>query len=110
MTASTPFLTAAAKLAPLASRNVEVSALPWQPMRWPGVEMKVLLEDQETGLLTALVRMRPAIIIPTLGSNAITAVGTVQDGLPGTPGEPGHRSGPQRSQGRGPRQRAQSDC
>ena len=64
MSATTPLLPNAEKLAPLASRYVEVDALPWQPMRFPGVEMKVLLEDKETGLLTALVRMQPGATLP----------------------------------------------
>jgi anti-sigma factor ChrR (cupin superfamily) len=64
MTATTPFLADTEKLSPLASRYVDVAALPWQPMRWPGVEMKILLEDKATGLLTALVRMRPGARLP----------------------------------------------
>jgi len=64
MPATTPFLPAIATLPPLASRYVDVAALPWQPMRWPGVEMKILLEDPQTGLLTALVRMRPGARLP----------------------------------------------
>ncbi len=64
MSATTPFLPDAGELSALASRYVEVGALPWQPMRWPGVEMKVLLEDKATGLLTALVRMQPGARLP----------------------------------------------
>jgi anti-sigma factor ChrR (cupin superfamily) len=64
MSATTPLLPNAEKLSALASRYVEVAALPWQPMRFPGVEMKVLLEDKETGLLTALVRMQPGARLP----------------------------------------------
>jgi anti-sigma factor ChrR (cupin superfamily) len=64
MTATTPFLLDAAKLSSLASRYVDVGALPWQPMRWPGIDMKVLLEDKATGLLTALVRMQPGARLP----------------------------------------------
>ena len=64
MTATTPFLADAVKLPPLASRYVDVNALPWQPMRWPGIDMKILLEDKATGLLTALVRMQPGARLP----------------------------------------------
>src|SRR5579883_1457375 len=56
MTAATPFLQGADKLGPLASRYVEVAELPWKPTPCPGIDMKVLLEDPETGLLTALFR------------------------------------------------------
>jgi len=64
MSATTPFLPDAANLPALASRYVDVAELPWQPMRWPGVEMKILLEDKATGLLTALVRMQPGARLP----------------------------------------------
>ena len=59
MTATTPFLKKAEKLGPLASRYVEVESLPWKPTPCPGIDMKVLLEDPETGLLTALFRWQP---------------------------------------------------
>src|SRR5881275_783880 len=59
MTATTPFLPRAENLGPLASRYVEVEDLPWKPTPCPGIDMKVLLEDKETGLLTALFRWQP---------------------------------------------------
>jgi anti-sigma factor ChrR (cupin superfamily) len=59
MTATTPFLKRAETLGPLASRYVEVENLPWKPTPCPGIDMKVLLEDPETGLLTALFRWQP---------------------------------------------------
>ena len=59
MTAATPFLKHAEKLGPLASRYVEVDDLPWKPTPCAGIDMKVLLEDPETGLLTALFRWQP---------------------------------------------------
>jgi hypothetical protein len=48
-----------AKLAPLSSRYVNVESLPWQPTRFPGIEIKVLMEDPDTGLQTVLTRMAP---------------------------------------------------
>lgn len=51
-------------LAALASRYVDVAALPWVPTRFPGVDMKTLMEDKETGLLTALVRFAPGATLP----------------------------------------------
>ncbi len=48
----------------LSSRFVEVDALPWRETRFPGVEIKTLIEDQETGLLTTLVRMAPGASLP----------------------------------------------
>ncbi|MEO9229785.1 MAG: cupin domain-containing protein [Devosia sp.] len=59
MALQTPFLPNEAALAPLASRYVEVDALPWKPTPTPGVDMKILMQDKETGLLTALFRWAP---------------------------------------------------
>jgi len=59
MTATTPHLTNEDMLGPLASRYVEVDRLPWKPTPCPGIDMKVLLEDKDTGLLTALFRWQP---------------------------------------------------
>ena len=59
MTATTPFLKGEDKLAPLDSRYVDVAELPWKPTPTPGIDMKILLEDKATGLLTALFRWAP---------------------------------------------------
>ncbi len=56
MTATTPFMAGEERLGPLASRYVDVNSLPWKPTPCPGIEMKILLEDKDSGLLTALVR------------------------------------------------------
>ena len=64
MTATTPHLPNKAALAPLASRYVQVSALPRQDTRWPGVAMKILLHDEATGLMTALVCMQAGATLP----------------------------------------------
>jgi anti-sigma factor ChrR (cupin superfamily) len=53
------FLNHRDKLGPLASRYVEVEDLPWKPTPCAGIDMKVLLEDPETGLMTALFRWQP---------------------------------------------------
>lgn len=57
--AHTPGLKGELDLAPLASRYVEVDDLPWKPTPTPGVDMKILLEDKESGLLTAMFRWQP---------------------------------------------------
>ena len=59
MTATTPFLANEDMLGPLASRYVQVDDLPWKPTPCAGIEMKVLVEDKESGLLTALFRWQP---------------------------------------------------
>ena len=53
-----------AALAPLASCFVDVDAMPWTPTRWPGIHLKVLMEDKETGLLTALTKFDPGATLP----------------------------------------------
>ena len=59
MTATTPYLANEDMLGPLASRYVDVGSLPWKPTPCAGIDMKVLLEDKDTGLLTALFRWQP---------------------------------------------------
>jgi anti-sigma factor ChrR (cupin superfamily) len=59
MTAATPFLANEDMLGPLASRYVDVGDLPWKPTPCPGIEMKILLEDKDSGLMTALFRWQP---------------------------------------------------
>ena len=64
MTAHTPKAANHGTLAPLASRYVDVAAIPWEPTPYPGVEWKVLLKDEETGLLTALFKWAPGSELP----------------------------------------------
>ena len=52
-----------ARLAPLSSRYVDVASIPWQPTRWPGIEIKILMEDKETGLQTVLTRLAPGAVL-----------------------------------------------
>jgi anti-sigma factor ChrR (cupin superfamily) len=44
------------KLSALDSRYVDVAELPWKPTPTPGIDMKILLRDEATGLMTALFR------------------------------------------------------
>ena len=48
----------------LDSRYVDVESLPWEKTRFDGIEMKTLLQDQESGLHTTLVRMAPGSFLP----------------------------------------------
>ena len=64
MPTKTPGTTAHDGLAALASRYVDVDALPWQQTRWPGVEIKILMQDEETGLMTSLTRLAPGAKLP----------------------------------------------
>jgi mannose-6-phosphate isomerase-like protein (cupin superfamily) len=63
-TAITPNVAAHAALAPLASRLVDTDALAWEPTRYPGIEVKTLLFDRASGLVSALMRMAPGAVLP----------------------------------------------
>jgi anti-sigma factor ChrR (cupin superfamily) len=63
MTANTPKADHT-KLPPLASRFVDVAALPWEKGRHAGCETKTLVVDRSTGLLTMLIRMAPGAKLP----------------------------------------------
>ena len=64
MPAVTPQAKNHAGLAPLASRFVEVAALPWEKTRFDGVEAKTLLVDRDSGLVTSLLRFAPGAKLP----------------------------------------------
>ena len=64
MTAVTPNATNHADLAALDSRYVDVAELPWESTRFPGIEMKTLLRDSDSGLQTLLMRMAPGAELP----------------------------------------------
>lgn len=46
------------------STYVDVDEVPWQQTRWPGIEIKVLMEDKATGMMTSLTRMAPGATLP----------------------------------------------
>ncbi len=64
MSAHTPKAANHGALDALASRYVDVAAIAWEPTPYPGVEWKVLLKDEETGLLTALFKWAPGSELP----------------------------------------------
>ena len=43
---------------------VNIDDQPWQTTRWPGIEIKVLFEDKDTGMMTSLTRMAPGAELP----------------------------------------------
>jgi len=51
-------------LSDFSSRYVHVDELPWKSTPYPGVEIKILMEDAQTGLLTALFRWQPGSSLP----------------------------------------------
>jgi len=48
----------------LQSRLVNVADAPWQPTPYEGIDIKVLMSDEETGLMTALFRWQPGSVLP----------------------------------------------
>ncbi|MGB6103903.1 MAG: cupin domain-containing protein [Pusillimonas sp.] len=64
MALETPGYPGADSLDPLASRFIKVEELSWKPTPVPGIDMKILMQDKETGLLTALFRWEPGTVLP----------------------------------------------
>lgn len=62
--AHTPHLKGEAQLGALDSRYVDVASLPWKPTQVAGIDMKILLKDEQTGLMTALFRWAPGTRLP----------------------------------------------
>ena len=48
----------------LSSHYVDVAAIDWQPTRFPGVEWKILMQDEASGMMTALMRWAPGARLP----------------------------------------------
>jgi anti-sigma factor ChrR (cupin superfamily) len=64
VTAQTPDWKLEAELKPRSSRYVKMQALPWWPTPFAAVEIKGLLEDEDSGLMTTLTRMAPVAVLP----------------------------------------------
>jgi anti-sigma factor ChrR (cupin superfamily) len=64
MVAVTPDIPGQHKLPMSVSRPVSVADLPWHQTPFPGIDQKILLRDEERGLVTALVRMAPGSRLP----------------------------------------------
>ena len=46
------------------SHFIDVVNMPWQDSKFPGVKVKVLYQDPETGMLTVMGKMEPGSVIP----------------------------------------------
>ncbi len=64
MNIKTPYAKNHNNLSPLSSRYVEINELPWKLTQYKGIEIKVLMEDKQTGLLTALFKWEPGAFLP----------------------------------------------
>jgi anti-sigma factor ChrR (cupin superfamily) len=51
-------------LADLRSHHIRVGEMEWQKTRFPGCEVKTLLFDRDSGLVTALMRFEPGAVLP----------------------------------------------
>ena len=47
----------------LASRYLDVPNMPWEPTKFPGIQIKVLYTD-DTGITTALFKLAPGAVVP----------------------------------------------
>lgn len=63
-TATTPGYDFGGPLRALQSRLVEVEKLPWVPTPYKGIDIKILMKDDVTGLMTALFRWEPGSVLP----------------------------------------------
>ena len=52
------------QLGALESRLVNVDKMEWMPTPYKGIEIKVLMQDTETGMMTALFRWQPGSTLP----------------------------------------------
>lgn len=87
MTAVTPLAENHAALAALDSRYVDVDHLAWESTRFDGIEVKRLLEDKSSGLLTTLVRMAPGARLPDHEHVAIEQTWVLEGSLADEEGE-----------------------
>jgi anti-sigma factor ChrR (cupin superfamily) len=51
-------------LSPSASRVVHANEMPWEPINYPGVYVKTLMIDKQSGQLTVLLKMDPGAELP----------------------------------------------
>jgi anti-sigma factor ChrR (cupin superfamily) len=64
MAIRTPFQPQHETLDADASRYVDVPSIPWKPTPTKGIDMKILMQDEQSGLLTALFRWEPGTALP----------------------------------------------
>ena len=62
--------TTKAGLGALASSFIDIASLPWMDTA-PGNQMKVLMHDPKTGMLTLITRLAPGACVPYLDSSRL---------------------------------------
>ena len=70
----------------LASRVVEIEALPWADAG-PGNQMKLLMHDRESGMITILTRLAPGASIPFHVHEALEQAYIIEGSLKDDEGE-----------------------
>ncbi len=87
MATRTPAMPQLDELPALASRYVDVDKLPWKRSPFPGIDIKVLMEDPETGLMTTLTRLAPGAVLPMHEHTALEQSWVIQGRLVDDEGE-----------------------
>lgn len=64
MAITTPDYDFGKALGPLQSRLVDVDRMKWTPTGYKGIDIKVLMKDEATGMMTALFRWQPGSVLP----------------------------------------------
>ncbi|OVZ55452.1 hypothetical protein CDO44_24925 [Pigmentiphaga sp. NML080357] len=75
--------------ADLQSRYVDAAAMPWQPTEFPGIDMKILYADADTGMSTILFRMAPGAVVPLHEHTAVEQTYVLSGRLVDDEGEAG---------------------
>lgn len=89
MSVHTPGYDFGRNLAPLQSRMVEIDRLPWSPTSYAGIDVKVLVRDEATGLMTALFRWQPGAVLPDHEHAALEQTFVLEGSLVDEDGEVG---------------------
>ena len=48
----------------LQAKYIDVESMPWQRTKFPGIEMKILYSDKESGISSILFKMAPGAVVP----------------------------------------------
>ena len=83
MVAHTPNLPGEDSLGPLDSRFVDVDALPWKPTPTPGIDMKVLVKDDEIAHAMHVLHRRVGVAAEPSGAVGLAGVLAMRDRLDG---------------------------
>ena len=66
---------------PLASHYIDVVSMDWEKTELPGIEMKLLYKDEESGRSTMLFRMAPGAVVPLHVHNEVEQTFVIEGSL-----------------------------